>query len=236
MPAIAYKLTMLLEAQPGLSAGDFAGQWLSLEQADPLRADGLLGYAFDRVHDGAVPIKSTPPSPYQAATELWWAKKRDAADWFISRHFERWLQRRLPLMRGRPGAVGGEPKLIWERPDTSRLTTRVRILVLPVALRRLTVAQFVAHWTGAHAALALGGPRTKQRLLRLEDTPAADLPGSLMRTPFDGIGAIDFESLESMRAEFSEHYYHDVLAPDEPKFTDSSQSTALLTTSLRLFP
>ncbi len=83
--------------------------------------------------------------------------------------------------------------------------------------------------------LALGGPHTKDRLLRLEDTPApASATSRLERGPYDGVGAITFASLDALNAEFGSDYYRSTLAPDELRFTNPAASAALLTREISL--
>jgi hypothetical protein len=53
------------------------------------------------------------------------------------------------------------------------------------------------------------------------------LPG-LSLAPFDGIGTILFASQESMAAEFAGSHYREVMAPDEPRFTDPARSRAMM--------
>ena len=235
MNDITYKLTILLERSPDLEPDEFSERWLELERADPVSAPGLVRYVFDRPYSAASPIAGATAAPYDAAVETWWRRKNDAADWVVSRQFEgEWLSRRLPLLAGRPAAVAGEPKVIWER-DPAATATAVKVLVLPVALRRLRFQDFVDHWTGTHATLALEGPQAKERLVRLEHTPAPlQPPARFERTRFDGVGAITFESADALTAEFGSDRYRSVLAPDEARFTDAAYSAAFVTTPVEL--
>lgn len=227
---IAYKLVLLLTRMPELTPDDFADAWLDLERRDPLDAPGLVRHDFGRPFSAPAPIVGAPAAPFDAVAETWWQKKSDAADAVVSRAFrEDWLAKRLGVLAGAPAAVGGPPRLIWER-ELPPGANPVRIIVLPVARRRLTFDEFVEHWTGEHARIALGGPGTRQRLVSLEDTPAPlAAPSGFARTRYDGVGAITFESPEALAAEFSSPYYRDVVALDEPRFTEPEFSGAVLT-------
>ena len=78
-------------------------------------------------------------------------------------------------------------------------------------------------------------PHTKDRLLRLEDTPAPASASSRFEAgPYDGVGAITFASLDALAAEFGSDYYHSTLAPDELRFTNPAASAALLTREIPL--
>jgi hypothetical protein len=234
MTAIAYKLVLLLRRRPDLTPEAFADAWLALEESDPIAPRGLIRRVFDRPFAGEAPIANAAASPYDAAEESWWEQKWDTAEWTGSHeHRDRWLLRRLELLAEPPSAIGGAPLLLWER-DGGIPEGAVKILVLPVARRGLTTQEFRDHWTGTHAELALGGPRTKERLARLEDTPSDSAPSLFKRTQYDGIGAITFESAGTLRAEFESDYYHQVLAPDEARFTNPDFSRALLTTEVSL--
>lgn len=234
MHDIAYKLTILLQRRPDIGPDDFAQRWLEAEAADPVDSGGLAGYVFDRPQESGSPLPAGAAPTFDAAVETWWQRKNDAADWVVSPAFERWLTTRLPLLAARPAAVGGEPQVIWER-DLPPGAAPVKLLVLPVALRRLRFQDFVSHWTGTHAALALAGPGAQDRLVRLEDTPAPISPPSrFQNTRFDGVGAITFESAAAARTEFEGDYYRSTLAPDEQRFVDAAFSAALLTTPIAL--
>jgi len=226
----AYKLVILMHSRHDLGSDAFTEAWARVDRSDPVAPPGLLRYAFNAPLAGDAPVANAAAASFDAAIELWWARKNDAADWVASRAFrDRWLPLRLPLLTGRPTAIGGVPQLIWERPEPAPQTA-VKVLVLPVALRRLRFQEFVDHWTGSHARLALGGPHTKERLLRLEDMPAPTPATSRLESSlYDGVGALTFASLEALAAEFGSDYYRENLAPDEVRFTDPATSATLLT-------
>ena len=235
MAGAGYKLVILLKARPGLTAEALADAWVQVERQDWESPTGMLRYAFDAGLPGPSPIENAPAAPFDAAVETWWDKKNSAADWVVSRAFaEQWLPPRLELLASRPTAVGGIPQLIWERPEPVP-ESAVKVLTLPVGARRLRFPEFADHWTGDHARLALGGPHTKERLLRLEDMPAPSPATSrLAAGPYDGVGAITFASLDALAAEFGSEYYRSTLAPDELRFTDPAASAALLTSEIAL--
>ena len=236
MGDIAYKLTILLTRREGATPEDFVEQWLEVERRDPVAAPGLVRYVAHRPVGGSSPIAGAPAAPYDAAIETWWRRKNDAADWVTSGAFEQgWLPERLPLLAGRPAAVGGEPRVVWER-ESPAGASPITVLVLPVALQRLRFQDFVAHWTGAHAQLALSGAHTRERLLRIEDTPAPTAPPSwFARTRYDGVGALTFTSTAALAEEFADEHYARHVAPDERRFTDVGMSRALLVTEANAY-
>jgi hypothetical protein len=234
MTAIAFKLVLLLKRRPDLTPDAFSDAWLALDGSDPVAPPGLVRRVFNRPFAGEAPIANAPVSPYDAAEESWWERKWDTAEWIESReHRARWLPRRLELLAEPPSAIGGVPLLLWG-PDSGIPEGTVKILVLPVARRGLTVQEFRNYWTGTHAELALGGPGTMERLVRLENTPSDSAPSIFKRTQYDGIGTIAFESADALHAEFESDYYREILAPDEPRFTNPDFSRALLATEVVL--
>ncbi|ALJ21390.1 EthD domain-containing protein [Microbacterium sp. No. 7] len=233
MSSPAYKLTLLLKAREGLDPDVFADRWLKLEAADPLTAPGLVGHVFNRPLLGVAPIVNASSGVYDAAQETWWERKNDAADWFVSRAFPAWLALRTPLLAARPDAVGGQPNVIWEQAEEEPGET-VKVITVPVARRSLTVGEFSEYWTGTHAELALQGPGTKERLVRLEDTPAQPTPSPFTKNRYDGVGAITFSSEAALAAEFDSDYYRNTLAPDESRFSDPVFSTVLVTRPVAL--
>ncbi|WP_394194473.1 EthD domain-containing protein [Microbacterium foliorum] len=236
MTEAAYKLVILLKSRQGVSSGAFSDEWLELEEQHPLNAAGLLSHVFNRPLDGRAPIAGTSTSPYDAAVETWWARKNDAADWVGSREFTNWAGLRSGTLQNGLAAVGGVPQVIWEAsPDGPATSEPVKVIVLPVAQYRLRFSEFADYWTGSHARLATSGPDTASRLLRLEDTPApTPVSSRFTGTRYDGVGTITFASADALEAEFTSTHYRDVVAPDEPMFTNTEFSTAFLTTPITL--
>ncbi|MDE0545987.1 EthD domain-containing protein [Microbacterium sp. C7(2022)] len=226
----AFKMVLLLRSRDGLDADAFVDAWTALDRSDGIAAEGFVDIAFDAPLAGRVPIEGVQEAPFDAAVETWWERKNDAADWIVSHEFsDEWLPRRMPLLQNRPTAIGGAPRLLWESPSPVPADA-VKVLTLPVAARRLRVAEFVDHWTGEHARLALSGPGTRERLLRLEDTPApTPVTTRLDRALADGIGALTFASIGALEEEFASEHYRRVLAPDEVTFTNPGFSRAVLT-------
>jgi hypothetical protein len=235
MSSIAYKLVILLKARKGLALDTFADAWLSLEACAPNASEGLVRAVFARPFTGPSPIVNAPTAPFDAALETWWRREGDAFGWAASHEFEHhWLPQRMALLAGRPAAIGGQPQVIREHGQPVGLSP-VTVLVLPVARRSLGFAAFVQHWTGPHARLALQDPHAGERLVRLEDTPAATSPpAQFEKTRYDGVGALTFASAQALAASFSSQYYREHLAPDERRFTDPVLSAAFLTQGVEL--
>lgn len=226
-----YKLTLLLRRRDGLTPDGFADAWLARDRHPPT-APGLVRYAVVRALDRTSPIAGASRAPYDAAVETWWTHQDHAENWVGSPGFSHeWLPSRRALLADPPRALAGNPVLVWEREAWDDQAAQITLITLPVARAGLSSEEFVAHWAGAHAQLALGGPGTKDRLLRLENTPATEKPPSpFTPAPYDGAGAITFASAEAVAEEFGSAHYREFLAPDEPRFTDTARSDVFIGT------
>lgn len=226
----AFKLVLLLRSDDALDADAFTDAWTMLDFEDPIDATGLIAAAFNAPVAGHVPISHVRAPSFDAAMETWWKRKNDAADWVVSRGFsEGWLPRRLALLAARPTGIGGAPQLLWES-DVPVPPEAVKVFTLPVAQRRLSFTEFSAHWTGPHAQLALDGPGTRERLLRLEDTPApVGVSTRLDNGRYDGVGALTFASVDALQVEFETEHYLEKLSADELAFTEPDFSEGILT-------
>ncbi|WP_193597568.1 EthD domain-containing protein [Microbacterium sp. YJN-G] len=233
--ASAYKLTLLFTRRADLEPDDFATAWLALERARPLAADGLSRSAIHIALPGVAAVRGAASAPYDAVLETWWERKNDAANWVVSRQFDdEWMPPRLELLAGRPAAVGGAPVLAWERDGESagaddRAAAAITVITLPVARRGLRFDEFAKHWNDVHTELALSGAGAKDRLLRLENTPApVPAPTRFARTNFNGVGSITFRSIAALEEEFSSEHYLDRLAADEERFTNTEASAVFV--------
>lgn len=232
-----FKLTMLLTRRADLTAEAFGEAWLELERRQPISAAGLERYVVDVALPTTAAVPGAAPAPYDAVVESWWTRKNDAADWFVSRTFDReWMPPRRELLAEIPAAIVGEPVVLWET-QAAVDDEPVTVITLPIARRGLGRAVFTEHWVGAHAELALAGPGAKERLVRLEDTPAPLAPPTrFTRTNCDGVGAITFRSLAALADEFSSAHYREQLVPDEARFTNTEASSVFVGTPVVLLP
>lgn len=222
-----YKVALLLTRNPAIAAGDFSDRWLAATPAT------VGAGPCQRVHNAAalaeVPIENAPPAPFDAVEELLFEDAAQAEAWMGSDAFRAtWLDRAAALLGAPVQLISGRAVQVWERPG-SPSDDAIKILTLPVRRQGMTMADFADHWIVTHAGLALSEPSARDRLLRLVSTPAdkRDIVG-IPHAPFDGIGIIQFDSLASLEAEFASDHYRDVMAPDEPRFTDSTASRAMM--------
>lgn len=175
-----------------------------------------------------MPIENAPPAPFDGIDELLFAAAEDARAWSESDAGRDWLRARAELLTDTPLALSGPAWALWHSPGALP-PHPVKILTLPVRRAGMEMDDFVRHWIEVHAQLALSGPGVTERLAALISCPAdpEPLPG-LSPAPFDGIGTILFQSPESMAAEFAGSHYREVMAPDEPRFTDPARSRAMM--------
>ena len=113
----------------------------------------------------------------------------------------------------------------------------VKIMTLPERGSGMEMERFAEYWIGTHGSLALANPPTRDRLWRMEMAPnlgTSAVPGYAVAR-FDGGGCIWFRDEEALRAEFSDSYYAQVLAPDEKRFTNPTVSRGIPTRELAVW-
>lgn len=236
MPGVlGYKVALLLTRAESVPASDFAARWLAA--GPPVSGEGLLSHVHNAPAVSEVRIENAPPAPFDGIDEYLFASAEQAAAYFASAPFRNsWLAPRKPLLGAPVAALSGAATEVWSQ-DRAPAADAVKILTLPVRREGMDEAAFVHHWLVVHAGLALDGPRTRERLLRLISTPA-DRQGvtDFARAPFDGIGVIQFDSPASLNAEFASPHYRTVMAPDEPRFTSPEASRAMMVREIPILP
>lgn len=220
-----YKIALFLTRRGTIPAADFTARLL---RARPPTVPGLLRYIHNAPAQVDVPIEHAPPAPFDGIDELLFGSADDARRWLASPAGRGWIDRRGDLLDEPPLALSGQAWTLWKGPGQPPRQP-AKILTLPVRLAGMTMDAFSRHWLEVHAGLALSSPGVVDRLAALVSCPAdhEPLPG-LSPAPFDGIGTILFQSRESMAAEFAGNHYRDVMAPDEPRFTDPARSRAMM--------
>lgn len=226
-----YKVALFLTRRETLSPAAFSTRCL---RARPPIAPGLLRYTHNAPAQADAPIRNAPPAPFDGIDELLFASAEAARSWLESKAGRDWIDQRSELLAQAPLALSGQAWTLWKRPG-SPPQHPVKILTLPVRPAGMTMDAFSRHWMEVHAGLALSSPGVVERLAALVSCPAdrEALPG-LSPAPFDGIGTILFASRESMAAEFASGHYREVMAPDEPRFTDPARSRAMLVRERRI--
>jgi hypothetical protein len=217
-----FKVVLLLKPRAEISPADFARRWLEGLPSD----EGLEDHLHNRALTEDMPIENAPPAAFDAADEFWFVDAAAAARFFAAAAFRSHWE---PLLAEAPIAVAGPTRELW-RQDGPRPQQPIKIITLPTRADGLTQEAFADHWINVHfLKLALPAPGVKDRLYRYEVClrGAEPLPG-VVAAPFDGSGIIEFVSAEALRAEFSNQNYREVMAPDEPRFTNPARSSALM--------
>lgn len=224
-----YKVILLLKGRSGMASGDLTDLWLEQPWAEVAGRGNVARHLHNRAIPGAMPIENAPAATFDAIDEFWFADLAAARAWFGSRPFaDFWRARCADLLSGPPLALSGTPHLLWDR-EVSQPSDPVKIITLPVRRDGMTLDAFAHHWIHIHSALALDGPGTRERLQRLEPCPSDNSGVSgFPAAPFDGAGTIEFAERRDLQIEFASDHYRDVMAPDEPRFTDASRSCALM--------
>lgn len=232
---VGYKVALFLTRAGSIPASDFASAWLAA--GPPISGDGLLSHVHNAPTATEVRIENAPPAPFDGTDEYLFASAEHAAAYFASGRFrDSWLEPRMPLLGAPIAALAGAANAVWNQ-DCAPAADAVKILTLPVRREGMDMAAFVHHWLVVHAGLALDGPGTRERLLRLISTPADPRSvADFSRAPFDGIGVIQFDSPASLSAEFASPHYRTVMAPDEPRFTNPGASRAMMVREIPVLP
>lgn len=223
----AYKVALLLTAAESAKDGSFRDRWLPGPR--PEFPVGLRSWFHNTAGQGAVPIENAPPAPFDGIDEFLFDQRQDAVAWFGSPEFERdWLAPRRQWLGAAISAISGLVHDVWLGGMATAADT-VKIFTLPVRRPGMSMDAFARHWLEVNAGLALAGPGTRERLARLVSTPAdrSGVPG-FAPAPFDGCGVIQFVDTASFEAEFASDHYREVMAPDEPRFTDPANSRVMM--------
>ncbi|MBB4858536.1 hypothetical protein HNO88_001859 [Novosphingobium chloroacetimidivorans] len=229
---MAVKLILLLSRHPAFAPSDFSANWVADAFDRNEAVGGPVRHLHNRAVEGDAPIENAPPAAFDAVDELWFEDEAALDAWLSAGGAgQAWLDKARRLLQEPPSAIAGRARLVWERDDTGRNLgpDPIKIVTLPTRASGMSAQEFVDHWIDVHSVLALKGPGTRSRLKRLENCPAAlPLPDYLSRSRYDGAGAIEFESRADLAAEFASDHYRQVMAPDEPRFTDIQRSCAVM--------
>lgn len=223
---MTYKVALLLSRAGGMTPTAFSGAW---QAAAPMAAPGLVSRCFNEPTAIAARIENAPPAAFDGVEELEFETAAQANAHLGSDQFLRqWLGPRRALLGAEVLIISGETTRVFDNPDARRNESGVKVLTLPVRRPGMTVAAFKHHWLVVHSGLARSGPNAAKHLVTAESTPADHLAFTgLITAPFDGIGVIRFTSPGALAAEFASDHYRNVMAPDEPRFTDPATSRAM---------
>lgn len=226
-----FKVVLLLHRRAELSAG-FADAWIEAWRSLPAPAAELVRHVHNRPLADDMPIENVFAAAFDAMDEFWFESAAAAAHFFA----DDLVQETLRRLAERPfSALAGEPRQAWSR-ETVGKEGPVKVVTLPVRRPGMAWEAFYEYWTERHWPLAINAPDAREALRRVDMCGArSGPPAGLVAAPFDGVGTIVFRSLEAMQAQFSTPYYRDVLAPDEPRFTDPARSRGLLVRETTIF-
>lgn len=231
-----YKAVQLLKRRADVSPGRFVEAWTA--PVDRPRPPGLLRHVHNRPATQDSPIENAPAAPFDGVDELWFESTEAAAYYFGSTFYaSQWLEpRRALLTDPEPPTISGTPHLVAGNRETDGVAEGVKIIILPCRKAELSRQQFSDYWLNTHVPLALNGPGTRERLAHLEVCPSAGISlAGAADAVFDGASAIRFGSTQALQQEFASTYYHEVLAPDEPKFSDASRSFSLIVEEILIY-
>jgi hypothetical protein len=223
-----HKLTLLLRRHPACSASDWLGGLTRLAQQTAQSAaavPGLLARRLNRALAYQSPIANAAASAFEAADEFVFGSAAELDQFLGSAQFAALTLPADLLDDGQSEAAVGRWVVLHQQSMPARQP--VKIITLPRRAAHLDQSQFAHYWIHNHGPLALAHePTREQRLWRAELSPnvAHAAIRGYAASSFDGVGSIWFRDEAALKAEFRDSYYQQVMAPDEPKFTDPSAS------------
>lgn len=222
----AYKVCLLLPSSEHVRAAGLVS--LCRHAAAASDRYGPLSFVCNVADNSAIPIENAPAAPFDAVMEFVFDNADKAEGFFTSRDFAESGLGAGYHLHGPILTISGQATRVWQgsRPAA---TDTVKIVTLPVRRPGMDMATFSRHWLSIHAGLALANAITRDRLVQLASTPADRRQFADMKpADFDGMGVIQFVDREGFDAEFASDHYRDVMAPDEPRFTDIQRSRAMM--------
>ena len=235
------KMSMLLRRRPDLSTDEFESAWHCVHDISPERiasdAPGLIQRAYNRPFGHEMPIANAPAALFDAIEEIWFDDVSAARTYLASDLYLNEVRpAQIDLLRGGNCAtIIGEVHVMWHRPPAPKADA-VKLIILPVRRPGMSHPEFREYWMHHHSPLAMAGPNARDRVQRVEFTPAEPIVDvGFTMAPFEGSGAIWFDSTEDLHAEFSSDYYREILQPDEVNFTDPTRSKGMMVNELVLW-
>jgi hypothetical protein len=229
-----YKVLRFLNRLPAVSPDQFTSCWRKNYADAVVKAasgfSGLLKYAQDVCIPADSPIENAPPVAIDGIDEFWFKDAGAAELFFLS---DTYLKTILPVEntfidRQISTITCGSLHVKWHR-QANRKENPVKVIIQVAKKASLTQEEFRHHWLEVHTALALNGPTTRKHIQRGEYCPGDMLPlGGFNPNSCDGVGAVSFDSIDDLQAEFSADYYRDTLAVDEKRFTNPDLSRVSL--------
>ncbi|WP_313800896.1 EthD domain-containing protein [Sphingobium sp.] len=233
----SFKLALLLVRRADLSREAFATAWIKARKAEG-NAPGLLRRVYNAIAaDGDMPIHTASTFRVDGIEEMWFDSRAsaDACLAVIARDMQSGATWEL-VDRRRVMAVGGNCHLLIETPPRQP-DESVKLLLLAVRRAGMTVADFRDYWLHHHGQLAIAAPGAQEYHRRVEYCPIDALSASpFADTSFDGLATIQFHGQAELQAALCGDYYRDVLAPDEPRFSDRERSFGTPVKEIPLYP
>ena len=221
-----FKLVLLIKQHAALATATFQQAWLSARQAQPI-AIGLKHHVFNQILiDDKMHIKTDAQLDLAGIEELWFDSQA-AADAYIQ-HLQQQLHADNALSAciapEQLIAMGGHCHIIIQ--STGRdPAERIKILLLGMRREGMSQTEYCDYWINHHGKLVSAAPSAQQRHYRVEYCPIEKISDIRHDQPlFDGIATIQFHSAADQLASLEDQYYAQVLAKDEPNFSNSAQT------------
>jgi hypothetical protein len=224
--ASGFKIVLLLKNNTSLSPDEFSRSWINARKTDNTTT-GLLRQVYNEINlDDEMRIKTEGVFGFSGVEEMWF-ESREAAFIYIS-NFQEQLRKddTFSELIDPAGTVmmGGECSLIISTPQQYP-DRRVKIMIFGVRRAGMSDSEYRNYWIEHHGALVRAAPNSYNNQYRVEYCPIKNVEtAGFSRTPYDGLASIEFHNPEALKSTLENEYYRQVLAQDEPNFSDRQKS------------
>lgn len=221
-----FKLVLLIKQHAALSTAAFQQAWLTVRQAQPI-ALGLKQHVFNQILiDDKMHIKTDAQLDLAGIEELWFDDQA-AADAYMQ-SLQQQLDTPSPLSAYINSeqiiAMGGYCHVIIQSPAGDP-AARIKLLLLGMRREGMSQTEYRDYWINHHGKLVSAAPGAQQRHYRVEYCPIEQISDIRLGKPlFDGIATIQFHTAADQLASLEDQYYYQVLAKDEPNFSNAEQT------------
>jgi hypothetical protein len=229
-----YKVYRFLNRLPAVSPDQFTSCWRNGYADAIVKAasgfPGLLKYAQNVSIPAGSPIENAPTVDIDGIDEFWFKDASAAELFFLS---DIYLKTLLPfeetfIDRQVSTTTCGSLHVMWHR-QANKKENPIKVIIQAARKASLTHEEFRHYWLEVHSPLSMKSPEAHDHVQRVEFCPSDMLLlGRFNPNSCDGVGALWFDSIDHLKAEFSSDYYRDTLAPDEKKFTNPDRSRGSL--------
>ncbi|WP_313802192.1 EthD domain-containing protein [Sphingobium sp.] len=219
-----YKLALILQRRADVDEDSFQQKWIAARTAAD--AAGLLRRVYNIPLGSGMPIKTGATQHFDGIEENWFVDHAAAKAYLavLKRHFESASEPWSLVDRQNSMIAGGRGHIVWEA-ERAQSSVGPKILILSVRREQMSTPAFRDYWINHHGGLVMASPGARERHRRIEYCPLDPIAnGPLPAAAYDGLATIQFEGGPAFQTAMADDYYKQVLAPDEPNFSNAGRS------------